>query len=59
MQRVGNGRRNGILGMIHIGGGSGKIRGRKNKEFVVLLQEPGIVLVEVSILSVNRKEKHG
>lgn len=34
--------------MIHIGEGSGKIRGEKknNKEFVVLLQEPGIVLVE-------------
>lgn len=45
MQRVGNGRRNGILGMVHIGEGSGKIRGRKNKEFVVLLEEPGIALV--------------
>lgn len=47
MQRGGNGKRNGILGMIHIGEGSGKIRGRgKNKEFVVLLEEPGIALVE-------------
>lgn len=46
MQRVGNRKRNGTLGMIHIGEGSGKIGGKKNKEFVVLLEEPGIVLVE-------------